>query len=113
MESDENQLFETLLLALKAKKSTKETIVKLYRRFGFDMAFARADIMEIAGITSSPAGTLIDKLKRAGLIETVSGQGKGKYRFIRNKRSLRFRFLLPIRGLPLYLFTGRTSTHAG
>lgn len=83
--SNENQLFETLLVRLKAKTTTKETIVKLYRQFGFDTAFSRADIMELAGVTSSPAGSLIDKLKKAGLIEPVAGQGKGKYKFVMPK----------------------------
>ena len=83
--SDKNRLFETLLLGLKAKATTKETMVKLYSQFGFDTAFARADIMKLAGITSSPAGALIDKLKEAGLIEPVVGQGKGKYRFVMPK----------------------------
>ena len=79
--SDENQLFETLLLGLKVKATTKEAMLKLYHKFGFDAAFALADIMKLAGVTSSPAGALIDKLKSAGLIEPVAGQGKGKYKF--------------------------------
>lgn len=41
--SDENQLFETLHLGLKVKTKTKETMVELYRQFGFDTAFARSD----------------------------------------------------------------------
>ena len=83
--STQNQLFEMLLLELKAKTTTKETMVKLYRKFGFDTAFARADIMKLAGITSSPAGSLLDKLKEAGLVEPVVGKGKGKYKFIMPK----------------------------
>lgn len=79
--SAENQLFETLLLGLKAKTNTKESMIKLYRQFGFDTPFARADIIKIIGVTSSPAGALINKLKSAGLIEPVVGQGKGKYKF--------------------------------
>lgn len=79
--SEDKQLFEALLLGLKARTSVKETVIKLYRKFGFDMAFARADIMKLAGITSSPAGALVDKLKDAGLIIPVIGQGKGKYKF--------------------------------
>jgi ATP-dependent DNA helicase RecG len=77
-----NQLFESSLLSIKAKKATKEAMVTLYRQFGFDTAFARADIMRLIGITSSPAGALIDKLKAAGLVEPVTGQGKGKYKFV-------------------------------
>ena len=84
--SEGNQLFETLLLELKAKATTKETMVKLYQTFGFHTAFARADIMKIAGVTSSPAGALIDKLKGAELIEPVTGQGKGKYKFVMPKQ---------------------------
>jgi DNA-binding MarR family transcriptional regulator len=38
--------------------------------------------MRLIGITSSPAGALIDKLKAAGLVEPVIGQGKGKYKFV-------------------------------
>lgn len=83
--SSEKEAFETLLFELKAKKSTKETALKLFRQFGFDLAFARADIMALAGITSTPAGELIKKLKEAKLIEAVSGQGKGKYKFIMPK----------------------------
>ena len=83
--STQNRLFEMLLLELKAKTTTKETMVKLYRKFGFDIAFARADIMKLAGITSSPAGSLLDKLKEAGLVEPVVGKGKGKYKFIMPK----------------------------
>lgn len=84
--SGENQLFESLLFGLKAKTKTKETMVKLYRQFGFDTAFARADIMKLVGVTSSPAGALIDKLKEAELIEPVSGKGKGKYKFVMPKK---------------------------
>ena len=51
------------------------------QEFGFDSAFARVDIMTLAGITSTPAGELIKKLKKAKLIEVVRGQGKGKYKF--------------------------------
>ena len=36
--SDENQLFETLLLGLKVKATTKEAMLKLYHKFGFDAA---------------------------------------------------------------------------
>ena len=35
----------------------------------------------MAGITSSPAGDLINKMKKGNLIESVTGEGKGKYRF--------------------------------
>lgn len=80
--SNKNQLFETHLLDFKANATTKKRGLDLYHHCGFDTAFARADIMQITGITSSPAGSLINKLKDAELIEPVVGQGKGKYRFV-------------------------------
>lgn len=80
--SSEKEMFETLLFELKSKKSTKETVIKLFNQFGFDSAFVWVDIMKLAGITSTPAGELIKKLKEAELIEAVSGQGKGKYKFV-------------------------------
>lgn len=61
-------------------------MVKLYRQFGFDTAFARADILKLVGVTSSTAGALIDKLKEAGLIVPIVGQGKGKYKFVMPKK---------------------------
>ncbi len=79
--SEGKQSFETRLLNLDVKTPTRETILKLYRQFGFDAAFARADIMKPVGATSSPAGVLISKLKASWLIEPVAGQGKGKYKF--------------------------------
>ena len=61
-------------------------MVNLYRQFGFDTAFTRADIMKLVGVTSLPAGTLIDTLKEAELIEPVSSHGKGKYKFVMPKK---------------------------
>ena len=55
----------------------------LFLQYRFDSAFSRADIMRLAGISSTPAGELIAKLKTAELITPVKGHGKGKYRFIR------------------------------
>ena len=53
---------------------------KLFQRFGFDSAFARADVMQVAGITATPATELMRKMKEAKLIE--SAKGRGKYKFI-------------------------------
>ena len=43
--------------------------------------FGRSDIAAITGDSVTAAGKLVVKLKNAGLIENVSGYGKGKYRF--------------------------------
>ena len=77
----EKQLFDRILNELNISLNTKEKIMQLYRNFGNDLIFSRADIMQIIGITSSPAGDLINKMKNAHLIEPVTGHGKGKYRF--------------------------------
>ena len=77
-----NRMLEVLVSNLTGSKPTRENALEMYRRFGSHTAFARADIMETVGITSTPAGELIRKLKSAGLIEPVRGEGKGKYRFI-------------------------------
>ena len=55
-------------------------MLKLFQRFGFDSAFARADVMQVAGITATPATELMRKMKEAKLIE--SAKGRGKYKFI-------------------------------
>ncbi|MDO4521513.1 MAG: hypothetical protein Q4B57_00035 [Eubacteriales bacterium] len=67
---------------MSTRKSTTEAMQKLFQTVGFDTAFARADVMMFTGITSSPAGSLIKKLKEAERITPVKGQGKGKYKFV-------------------------------
>ena len=79
--SKEKQLFDQTLSELNISSNAKEKIMLLYRNFSNDLFFSRADIMRITGITSSPAGDLINKMKNAHLIEPVTGRGKGKYRF--------------------------------
>jgi hypothetical protein len=39
-------------------------------------------VSQILGITVSPAGEIIKKLKAAELIVPVTGHGKGKWRFV-------------------------------
>lgn len=60
---------------------TKGRILRLYDVIGLNTFFSRADIMRITGLTSSPAGDLIKKMKNENLIESVAGHGKGKYKF--------------------------------
>ena len=78
---NEKQLFEKKIDESQVSKLTKEKILQLYGYFSGEMFFSRADIMKIAGITSSPAGDLIKKMKKEKLIVPVVGHGKGKYRF--------------------------------
>ena len=52
---------------------------------GTDCIFGRSDTADITKDSVTAAGNLITKLKSAGLIEAVSGYGKGKYKFIEPK----------------------------
>lgn len=79
--SEKNQLFERQVSGLRVSEPTKEKMMQLYEQLGGNAIFSRADIMRITGITSSPAGELIRKLKKENLVESVTGHGKGKYRF--------------------------------
>ena len=47
--------------------------------FGKENCFGRTDLMQILGITASPASALLKKLCEAGKIRSVPGHGKGKY----------------------------------
>ena len=67
--------------SLDAKKNIKANAMRLFIQMGIDGIFGRSDIMEIVGISITAAGNLITKLKDAGLIQAVSGYGKGKYKF--------------------------------
>lgn len=77
-----NQLIEQRINAMSANRTTKSKIIALFNAVGFEQVFGRADISKIIGITASPAGELIKKLKAADLIMPVTGQGKGKYKFL-------------------------------
>ncbi|MDO4304481.1 MAG: ATP-binding protein [Bacillota bacterium] len=77
---EKKQAFEVLISNLKISKPTKNNMLKIYMHFGSDTDFARADVMEITGLTSTPASELMRKLKSAGLVERA--RGRGKYKFI-------------------------------
>ena len=79
--SGAKQAFEQRLDLLPFTSSTRKNIETLYQAYGTEKVFGRAEIMQITGITASPAGELIRKMKSAGLIVAVSGQGKGRYKF--------------------------------
>ena len=66
---------------LKVNSQTKNKILKMIDVFGPGYVFGRKDIASLTGESVTAAGMIIVKLKNAGIIEPVSGQGKGKYRF--------------------------------
>ena len=61
-------------------KSTSH-VRRLYEVFGKESVFGRSDVVEALEITPSPASTLLKRLVESGVIVSVSGAGKGKYRF--------------------------------
>lgn len=74
--------YEEVLEANGVKGKTLSNIRNLYGVFGYERIFGRTDIMNVLGITSSPASALISRMKNAKIIEPVKGLGKGRYRFV-------------------------------
>ena len=66
----------------KCSSKTKNNIVSLYNAFGLEKIFGRTEVVEALAITASPASALIKKMLEFGVIESVHGLGKGKYRFV-------------------------------
>ena len=78
----QKQAFEQRINELNVTLKTKVNILKLFKVVGFERVFGRTDMTQILGITVSPAGEIIRKLKTEELITPVSGYGKGKWKFI-------------------------------
>ena len=60
---------------------TESHILNLREAFPCGAIFGRSDVMKIIDIKPSRASELLKKLTEYGIIEPVSGYGKGKYRF--------------------------------
>ena len=56
-------------------------ICRLLEKFDFDKVFGRSAVMELLELKASGASKLLSNLLQADIIEPVSGQGKGKYKF--------------------------------
>ena len=78
---NEKVSFEQQLWDMKASAPTKEKMRILFEKFGYEQAFSRADITSMFGMASSSAGKFLNKLKEHGMLESVAGLGKGKYKF--------------------------------
>ena len=76
------QAFEKKLSSLEIATPTRMNILKMYDSLGSANAFSHSDIMKVTGLTSTPATTLLNKLKALHLVESVPDAGRGKYRFI-------------------------------
>lgn len=60
---------------------TTEHILKLREEFQGQTIFGRSDVMRVLDMKASRASELLKTMTEQGIIEPVSGFGKGKYRF--------------------------------
>lgn len=77
------QDFDKLTSAGISVRSTNN-IIKLIKNFGYDIPFGRMDIARELEITKSPASEILNKLLSIEAIVSVTGAGKGKYKFNQN-----------------------------
>ena len=80
---DQKVDIENVLSEKRSDFSVKTTvhIHRLFEKFGFDEVFGRSAVMELLELKGSGASKLLSDLVQADIIETVSGHGKGKYKF--------------------------------
>ena len=72
------------MISAKDNEFSVKTMVhihRLFEKFGFDEVFGRSAVMEILELKGSGASKLLSNLVKADIIESVSGHGKGKYKF--------------------------------
>lgn len=74
---------ETLKLDIKKlfQPKTASHILKLREAFPGQTIFGRSDVMKVVDIKASRASDLLRVMVEYGVIESVSGHGKGKYQF--------------------------------
>ena len=65
----------------KISEKTINHIILMYKQYGNDSIFGRSDVEEVIGLKSTRASELLKMLVEAGIIQSVKGYGKGKYRF--------------------------------
>ena len=64
---------------------TTSHILKLREAFPGPSIFGRSDVMSVIDIKTSRASDLLKDMAEHGIIEPVTGHGKGKYRFKKQK----------------------------
>lgn len=60
---------------------TASHVSKLLEKFGVQTVFGRSDIQEVLGLKPTRSTELLKEMAEKGFIESVTGLGKGKYRF--------------------------------
>lgn len=78
--ADIREKIEACLPALSEK--TVSHILIMYRKYGNENVFGRSNIEELTGLKSTRVSELLQLLLNVGIIQTVKGHGKGKYRFL-------------------------------
>ncbi len=76
------------ILSEKGKDFSVKTTVhirKLFETFSFDEVFGRSAVMELLDLKGLGASKFLLNLLQAGIIEPVSGYGKGKYKFVETR----------------------------
>ena len=71
----------------KFQPKTVNHILKLREAFPGQTIFGRSDVMSVIDIKSSRASDLLKEMLEQDVIESVSGHGKGKYRFVQHGQS--------------------------
>lgn len=62
---------------------TKRHVMRLFARFGSGAVFGRQHVASTLQLKDRAAGKLVAEMLRQGLIAPVSGQGKGRYTFVK------------------------------
>ncbi len=75
-------IIESTLSNVKVNLPTKEKAREMFINYDTNTVFSRKEVAELFKISLTSASVLVTKLNKAGLLESVKGQGKGKYRFI-------------------------------
>lgn len=60
---------------------TASHIQVLQEALGSELAFGRSDVQRVLGLKPTRSSALLREMAEHGIIEPVSGHGKGKYRF--------------------------------
>ena len=66
-------------------EKTASYVCQLQEKFGFLTIFGRSDVQNILGLKPTRSTALLQEMAKKGLIESVKGFGKGKYRFRQQK----------------------------
>jgi hypothetical protein len=73
------EVFDNLVSNMDGNTRTEENAYRIIAEFVMGETFARQDVMDVLGITKTPAGKLMQKMLRVGLIIPMPATGRGKY----------------------------------